>query len=122
MTAWANLLAAVLATGAPPADSVLIKIDAGKFLHRISPWLYGACIEDVNHEIYGGLYSQMIFGESFQEPPRPVPLRGFTAHGGAWPTREGVLEAGPGDGPKLISEEPAFADGEVSVEVRFPAE
>ena len=30
-------------------------------------------------------------------------------------------EAGPGDGPKLISEEPAFADGEVSVEVRFPA-
>ncbi len=44
--------------------------------------MYGACIEDVNHEIYGGLYSQMIFGESFQEPPRPVPLKGFTAFGG----------------------------------------
>ena len=28
----------------------------------------GSCIEDVNHEIYGGIYSQMIFGESFQEP------------------------------------------------------
>ncbi len=36
-------------------------------LHRTE----GACIEDVNHEIYGGLYSQMIFGESFQEPPPP---------------------------------------------------
>ena len=24
-----------------------------------------ACIEDVNHEIYGGIDSQMIFGESF---------------------------------------------------------
>ena len=29
----------------------------------------GACLEDINHEVYGGLYSQMIFGESFQEPP-----------------------------------------------------
>ena len=36
--------------------------------HRLSRYLTGACIEDVNHEIYGGLYSQMIFGESFQEP------------------------------------------------------
>jgi hypothetical protein len=34
----------------------------------VSRLLTGACIEDVNHEIYGGLYSQMIFGESFQEP------------------------------------------------------
>jgi len=32
----------------------------------------GACIEDVNHEIYGGIYSQMIFGESFQEVPERI--------------------------------------------------
>jgi len=32
----------------------------------------GACIEDVNHEIYGGIYSQMIFGESFQEQPMHI--------------------------------------------------
>ncbi|CAL1141639.1 unnamed protein product [Cladocopium goreaui] len=25
-------------------------------------------IEDVNNELYGGLYSQMIYGESFEEP------------------------------------------------------
>lgn len=35
---------------------------------RITPYLYGAGAEDVNHEIYGGLYDQMIFGESFEEP------------------------------------------------------
>jgi len=27
-------------------------------------------MEDVNHEIYGGIYSQMIFGEAFAEPAR----------------------------------------------------
>jgi len=47
-----------------------IKIDAGDIVHPVSPYLTGACIEDVNHEIYGGIYSQMIFGESFQEPDK----------------------------------------------------
>ena len=28
----------------------------------------GAGIEELNHEIYGGLYSQLIHGESFEEP------------------------------------------------------
>ncbi len=30
--------------------------------------LLGACLEDVNHELYGGIWSQMIFGEAFEEP------------------------------------------------------
>jgi hypothetical protein len=50
-------------------DSVTIKIQAGHVAGSVSRLLTGACIEDVNHEIYGGIYSQMIFGESFQEPP-----------------------------------------------------
>ncbi len=101
MNGWAALLLSILATGDGPEPTVL-RVDAARVLHRISPLLYGACIEDVNHEIYGGLYSQMIFGESFQEPPRPVPPKGFTAFGGAWSSRESVLDAGPGDGPKLM--------------------
>ncbi len=56
------------ARAAEPDSS--IKIDAGKVLNHVSPLMYGSCIEDVNHEIYGGLYAQMIFGESFEEPPR----------------------------------------------------
>ena len=43
-------------------------MDAGKVENKITPYLYGACMEDVNHEIYGGLYDQKIFGESFEEP------------------------------------------------------
>ena len=64
MLGWAVLLPALLAGDAPVAR--VIRVDAGRVIHRVSPLLYGACIEDVNHEIYGGLYSQMIFGESFQ--------------------------------------------------------
>jgi alpha-L-arabinofuranosidase len=62
------LIASVAAQAAEPDSS--IKIDAGKVLNHVSPLMYGSCIEDVNHEIYGGLYAQMIFGESFEEPPR----------------------------------------------------
>ena len=43
----------------------------------------GVCIEDVNHEMYGGISSQMVFGESFQEPPA-TPVEGFVAYDGAW--------------------------------------
>lgn len=41
-----------------------IVVDASQVLHRVSNYLTGACIEDVNHEIYGGIDSQMLFGES----------------------------------------------------------
>ena len=88
--------------------------------HRISRYLTGACIEDVNHEIYGGIYSQMIFGESFQEPPLATPPRGFQAFGGRWLVKDGELSGSAGDGPKLVSELPAFADGEISVELLLP--
>jgi hypothetical protein len=118
---WSALLSSVVATGLAPDDAV-IAVDAGKVLHRVSPLLYGACIEDVNHEIYGGIYSQMIFGESFQEPPRPLPLKGFAAYGGRWQPVDGALRADPGDGPKLIADSPPFAVGEVGVEIQFPSD
>jgi len=47
-----------------------IVIDASHVLNRINHTMYGSCIEDVNHEIYGGLYDQRLYGESFEEPPR----------------------------------------------------
>eukprot|EP01052_Picozoa_sp_SAG31_P078743 SAG31_NODE_38285_length_297_cov_1.020202_1_plen_70_part_00 len=37
-------------------------------LAKVSPALGGIGIEDANHEIYGGLWSQMVLGESFEEP------------------------------------------------------
>jgi hypothetical protein len=62
----------VIAAAQGHAADVSINVHADRVLGPVSPLLTGACIEDVNHEIYGGIYSQMLFGESFQEPaPSP---------------------------------------------------
>lgn len=50
------------------ATAQTLTVDAEKVLCRIEPLIYGAGAEDVNHEIYGGLYDQKIFGEGFEEP------------------------------------------------------
>ena len=92
-------------------------MDAGQPAHRLSRLLTGACIEDVNHEIYGGIYSQMIFGESFQEPPASFPPRDFKVFGGQWRVRGEELHYAGAPGDKLVSELAPFADGEVGVEV-----
>ena len=62
----------LLGCGRAAAQEAEIVVHANEVSHRVSRYLTGACIEDVNHEIYGGLYSQMIFGESFQEPAPPL--------------------------------------------------
>lgn len=62
----AGILSAFVAVG--HAQKATITVHADHVLHPVSPYLTGACLEDVNHEVYGGIYSQMIFGESFQEP------------------------------------------------------
>jgi hypothetical protein len=82
----------------------------------------GACLEDVNHEVYGGLYSQMIFGESFQEPALPAPIKHFTAYGGHWSVRDGVLSVDAGEGHLLVADRPSVATGEVGVEVLLPGQ
>lgn len=71
---------------------VTIRVDAAKDARPISRYLTGACIEDVNHEIYGGIYSQMIFGESFQEPAtgKRVPKDQLPGLSGMWsPAKSG---------------------------------
>ncbi len=113
-----SVLAARLLPAAEPAS---LRIQADRIVGQVTPYTLGACIEDVNHEIYGGLYSQMVFGESFQEPaPTAVPP-GFAAFGGSWNVNdEGELAAAAGPGPKLLAVDPAdFESGKVQVEVRF---
>jgi alpha-L-arabinofuranosidase len=112
-------LALFLCAPGSGAQEATLRVDAAKPTVRVGPHLGGACIEDVNHEIYGGIYSQMVFGESFQEPPSQSPFKGFRAYDGRWDLVEGELRAGGGDGPKLVSEQPAFAEGEAGVEVFF---
>jgi hypothetical protein len=116
----AAALALLACAAGAAAQETTIHIDANRVLGGVSPHLAGACIEDVNHEIYGGIYSQMVFGESFQEPASQPPVKGFRAHDGRWTLAGGELRGGAGDGPKLVSDQPAFADGEAGVEVFFP--
>jgi alpha-L-arabinofuranosidase len=105
----------------PAADTpATIHVEAAKSAGHVSRYLTGTCIEDVNHEIYGGLYSQLIFGESFQEPAFTQPLTGFTAYGGSWKLRGETLLAEGGAGPKLVSDHAPFAKGEAGVELFFP--
>lgn len=115
----ALLLALALALGAH-AQEARVTVQADQTSHRLSLYLTGACIEDVNHEIYGGLYSQMLFGESFQEPVRVVAPKGFKAFGGTWRVRGEELLASGSAGDRLVSDLPAFANGEVGVGVFIP--
>jgi hypothetical protein len=70
--------------GACLAQDARIEVYANDVAGRVSRSLTGACIEDLNHEIYGGIFSQMVFGESFQEPVPSISLKNFKAFGGAW--------------------------------------
>jgi alpha-L-arabinofuranosidase len=96
-----------------------IRVDASRVMNRISPWMYGSCIEDVNHEIYGGLYAQRIFGESFEEPPAGSPLAGWTAYGGQWSASNAELRVAPDAGAKLVDTGISFGDGTVECDIRL---
>jgi len=110
----------VVLAAAQADEPAAIRVDAAKTVAHVTKYMTGACLEDVNHEVYGGLYSQMVFGESFQEPPLPPTIKGFTAYGGRWEVADGVASVGAGPGPKLVSDHPTVGDGEVGVEVFLP--
>jgi len=55
-----------------------ITVYPNKSIKTVSTLTTGACLEDVNHEIYGGLYSQVVFGESFQEQPMKIDAGGLS--------------------------------------------
>jgi alpha-L-arabinofuranosidase len=115
MTGWFIVLTATAL--AAPTDAT-IQVDAGQVVNRTTRLMYGSCIEDVNHEIYGGLYAQQIFGESFEEPPRFAPS-GWTDYGGRWSAKEGVVSAKAEAGAKLLRDEPTFGDGIVECDIQF---
>ncbi|MDR1887745.1 MAG: DUF1080 domain-containing protein [Prevotellaceae bacterium] len=101
-------------------SGITIYVDASQEETEITPWLYGACIEDVNHEIYGGLYDQRIFGESFEEPvPNPV-FDDFSVYEGVWESgsmNEVSVRACPGG--KLVYDSINISCGSVEVEMKF---
>src|ERR1039458_2208599 len=127
---WSNMnklftlaiaLAIMLPLNRAKAQMASISVNASQVLHTNSLYLTGACIEDANHEIYGGLYSQLIFGESFQEPAISVSLlAGFTEYGGTWLVSNGVLFSASSPGPKLMKNDINLFSGDLKVQVQFP--
>ncbi|MGC4044326.1 MAG: alpha-L-arabinofuranosidase C-terminal domain-containing protein [Armatimonas sp.] len=113
-----TLLIASWLLAAPQSDTH-ITISPSKVVNRITPYMYGSCIEDVNHEIYGGLYAQRIFGESFEEPPLS-PFADWNAYGGNWRFDSGALQVDPDAGAKLVRQAPLLENGTVEVDMRFP--
>ncbi len=55
--------------------TVRIAVDPSDIRAEVPRTLYGTCLEDVNHEIYGGLDAQRLYDESFEEmqPFAPLP-------------------------------------------------
>lgn len=100
-----------------------INVNALKVENKISPYLYGANIEDVNHSIYGGLYDQRIFGESFEEPVTGSPLKDFDFFEGDWSVSEdGVVSVARHGGAKMINNSVSLGDSYVEVELKFNTE
>ena len=100
-----------------------LSVDPSAVTGQISPYLYGSCMEDVNHELYGGIWSQMVFGESFAEPAA-ASVEGFTTAGGEWKTEENpdgnVLSVTQqSGGPKMVLDATDCESGLFSADVFF---
>jgi len=96
-----------------------ITIDASRVLNKIPATLYGSCIEDVNHEVYGGLYDQRLFGESFEEPAPQAGFRGWKLLKGEWRIGGGGIPSGMGPGYKLVRDMPVLKDGQLGADILF---
>ncbi|MEI7910816.1 MAG: family 16 glycoside hydrolase [Verrucomicrobiota bacterium] len=101
-----------------------IHADAELVRNQTSPMIYGACIEDVNHEIYGGLYGQLLAGESFEEAAPAATLTDWATWGGEWkPSGSGAASEAVNvtaeQGAKIVKAQQAFTDGTIDCDLRF---
>ncbi len=112
------LVAAVFGMAFNSQAQTNITIDAASIENSINHFIYGSCIEDVNHEIYGGLYDQKIFGESFEEDSPGMLFKDFEHYGGNWHGNENQVAVSADAGAKLVSKI-QLNDGNVSVELKF---
>ena len=115
-----------LITNRSHKEDIRVSVDASEKGNSVSNLLYGACMEDVNHELYGGIWSQMIFGESFEEAP-VLTNSDFTAHGGAWTVttesgEEVLMIPNTPNGPKLIANKTVSTNGSFSADVYVDGE
>ena len=79
MVAQSLLLGAwLLGAAASDVPAVRVAVDASKVVAEVPRTLYGTGMEDVNHEIYGGLDAQRLYDESFEgQEIEPVAGKGI---------------------------------------------
>lgn len=118
--ASATLMAVFFQSCAEKTDAI-INVDVTKIEQEVTPYLYGACIEDVNHEIYGGLYDQKIFGESFEEPIPGPQFESFSIYEGNWSVRNNEIWATSHPGAKLVYNEKEIITGAIETDIKFNA-
>lgn len=114
---FVSLFATASAAIMPATAQTTISVDVSKEAGRIPSLIYGAGAEDVNHEIYGGLYDQRIFGESF-EKPSSTDIEGFTSFDSRWTTDGLVLRTHTPTHGKIVLRHSTSAPRELRVEVR----
>lgn len=61
----------------PDVKKAGIRVDAGKVIHAVDERIIGCNIEDLNYQCYGGVYSQLLHGESFEEHVDPGEVLGL---------------------------------------------
>ena len=113
-----KLLILIALCAAVSSVAQTLTVDAGKVLCRVEPLIYGAGAEDVNHEIYGGLYDQKFFGEGFEEPAF-VNIKGFKAYDEKWSIVSGMAQLQTSRHGKLIYQGKQLSSDTVEVEVRM---
>lgn len=101
------------------AQTSQITVDAAKVLNKIPAEMYGSCAEDVNHEIYGGLYDQRLFGESFEEPAPANGFAGWRQLPAAWRIGGGGNPSSAAPGFKLIHNNTFIKNGSFEATITF---
>ncbi len=112
-----TLVGVACAVAVAASAQTRFNIDAASIKAHIPSLIYGSGMEDVNHEIYGGLYDQRIFGESMEEPATSA-VKGFLQYDSPWAINDDVLELHTGGHGKIVCQNPYLQKGTVSVDVR----
>lgn len=106
------------AASLPMKAQTNISVDMTKAEAGIPALIYGAGTEDVNHEIYGGLYDQRIFGESFEEEI-PAVIENFTPYDSPWQAKDGILKVHANGHGKIIYNKRIPHKSSVTADVRM---
>lgn len=117
MKSRAILFTAMAATSIATCAQIMT-VNASKVIAHIEPLIYGAGAEDVNHEIYGGLYDQKIFGEGFEESAE-VHLAGFSTYDDPWYALNGIANIETDAYGSLVYDKQHLSKGSAEVEIKM---